>query len=100
MPRRAAPSCELVPGAPADLIVYATGYGSRHYSQFLSLQLKARMGCPVEPRVGRHLLATARRAFGLLAAMASKVRAAPLGCLRPCSHPCSVRTDTPRSAAN
>jgi hypothetical protein len=32
--------------------------------------------------------------------MASNVRAAPLGCLRSCSQPCSVRTDTPNSAAN
>ncbi|TDP61789.1 hypothetical protein DES47_1101 [Roseateles toxinivorans] len=32
--------------------------------------------------------------------MASNVRAAPLGCFRPCSQPCKVRTDTPISAAN
>src|ERR1035441_4390024 len=47
-----------------------------------------------------YLDATARTAFGFVLAMASSVRAAPLGCLRPCSHPCSVRTDTPSSAAN
>lgn len=30
---------------------------------------------------------TANMALGLLLAMANKVRAAPLGCLRPCSQP-------------
>ncbi len=48
----------------------------------------------------RYLPATASNACGFVLAIASSVRAAPLGCLRPCSHPCSVRTDTPSSAAN
>ena len=48
----------------------------------------------------RYFDATASTAFGFVLAMARRVRAAPLGCLRPCSHPCSVRTETPRSAAN
>jgi hypothetical protein len=58
--------------------------------------------CPLDRRVGRHgyLPATATSARGFVLAMASRVRAAPLGCLRPCSHPCSVRTDTPIRAAN
>ncbi len=43
---------------------------------------------------------TASTARGLVRAIASKVRAAPLGCLRPCSQAWSVRTDTPRRAAN
>ena len=48
----------------------------------------------------RYLPATARTALGFVLAIANSVRAAPLGCLRPCSQPCSVRTDTPSSAAN
>jgi hypothetical protein len=48
----------------------------------------------------RYFDATARTALGFVLAIASSVRAAPLGCLRPCSHPWSVRTDTPKSAAN
>jgi len=51
-------------------------------------------------RTQRYLPATANTAFGFVLAIASKVRAAPLGCLRPCSQPCKVRTDTPMSAAN
>ena len=47
-----------------------------------------------------YFCATASNAFGLVLAIANNVRAAPLGCLRPCSHPCSVRTETPMSAAN
>src|SRR6266568_4437711 len=43
---------------------------------------------------------TARTALGLDRAIASKVRAAPLGCFRPCSQPCRVRTETPSSTAN
>ena len=42
----------------------------------------------------------ASTALGFVLAMASNVRAAPLGCLRPCSHPCKVRTEAPISAAN
>jgi hypothetical protein len=34
-----------------------------------------------------HLPATANKAFGLVRAIVSNVRAAPLGCLRPCSQP-------------
>lgn len=48
----------------------------------------------------RYLPATARSAFGFVRAIVRSVRAAPLGCLRPCSQPCRVRTDTPSSAAN
>ena len=51
-------------------------------------------------RTQRYLPATANTAWGFVLAIASKVRAAPLGCLRPCSQPCKVRTDTPMSAAN
>ena len=51
-------------------------------------------------RTVNYLPATASTAFGLVLAMARSVRAAPLGCLRPCSQPCNVRTDTPMSAAN
>ena len=47
-----------------------------------------------------YLPATASKAFGLVLAMASRVRAAPLGCLRPCSQPCNVRTETPMRTAN
>lgn len=43
---------------------------------------------------------TARTAFGFVLAIARRVRAAPLGCLRPCSQPCKVRTETPSKAAN
>ena len=45
-------------------------------------------------------LAASRIALGLTLAMANKVLAAPLGCLRPCSQPCKVRMETPKSAAN
>lgn len=38
-------------------------------------------------KVVRYLPATASKAFGLVRAIVSSVRAAPLGCLRPCSHP-------------
>ncbi len=51
-------------------------------------------------RTANYLPATANTALGLALAMARSVRAAPLGCLRPCSQPCKVRTDTPMSAAN
>lgn len=47
-----------------------------------------------------YLPATASKACGFVLAIAGNVRAAPLGCLRPCSQPCKVRTDTPVSAAN
>ena len=43
---------------------------------------------------------TAKIALGFAFAMARSVRAAPLGCLRPCSQPCKVRTDTPNKLAN
>lgn len=43
-------------------------------------------GLALAPR-SDHLDATASRAFGFVLAIASKVRAAPLGCLRPCSQP-------------
>ena len=56
-------------------------------------------GAFVRP-AGRYLPATASTALGLVLAIASKVRAAPLGCLRPCSQPCNVRTETPISVAN
>ena len=35
----------------------------------------------------RYLPTTASKALGLACAIVSKVRAAPLGCLRPCSQP-------------
>ena len=41
-----------------------------------------------------------RSARGFLAAINNSVRAAPEGARRPCSHSCSVRTDTPSSSAN
>jgi hypothetical protein len=49
-------------------------------------------GDPIEQPVIHHssrtlLPATAKRALGLVRAIVSNVRAAPLGCLRPCSHP-------------
>src|SRR6266568_2153146 len=44
--------------------------------------------------------ATSSKACGFFAATRSSVRAAPEGARRPCSHSCSVRTDTPRRAAN
>lgn len=44
--------------------------------------------------------ATSTSARGFLAAMSNSVRAAPEGARRPCSHSCSVRTETPRSWAN
>ncbi|NYT79624.1 type II toxin-antitoxin system VapC family toxin [Alcaligenaceae bacterium] len=47
-----------------------------------------------------YLLATASTAFGFVFAIARRVRAAPLGCLRPCSQPCKVRTETPSKVAN
>jgi len=47
-----------------------------------------------------YLPATAKSALGFVRAIVRSVRAAPLGCFRPCSQPCRVRTDTPSSAAN
>jgi hypothetical protein len=44
--------------------------------------------------------ATSRSARGFLAAINNSVRAAPDGALRPCSHSCRVRTDTPSNSAN
>ncbi len=49
--------------------------------------------------VGGGDYATSRSARGFLAAMSNSVRAAPEGARRPCSHSCSVRTDTPNSLA-
>ena len=40
------------------------------------------------------------RTFGFLCAIARSIRAGPDGARRPCSHSCSVRTETPRRRAN
>lgn len=46
------------------------------------------MAQPVMHHFARaYLPATANKASGLVRAIVSNVRAAPLGCLRPCSHP-------------
>jgi len=42
--------------------------------------------------------ATSKSALGFLAAINSSVRAAPEGARRPCSHSCSVRTETPSTS--
>src|SRR5690606_17922767 len=44
--------------------------------------------------------ATSNSARGFLAAIIRSVRAAPDGARRPCSHSCSVRTETPNRRAN
>jgi hypothetical protein len=44
--------------------------------------------------------ATSRSARGFFAATNNKVRAAPDGARRPCSHSCRVRTETPSRRAN
>src|SRR5437667_1632864 len=51
-------------------------------------------------RLGRTPYATSSSACGFLAATMRRVRAAPDGARRPCSHSWSVRTDTPSREAN
>lgn len=64
---------------------------------------------PAKPRRGASVFtaglarigyATSKSTRGFRAATMSRVRAAPEGARRPCSHSCSVRTDTPRRDAN
>ena len=76
---------------------------ARQFRRYPTLSFPAPVNCrrstpACPPRA--YLSATARSALGLVRAIVRSVRAAPLGCLRPCSQPCRVRTDTPSSAAN
>src|SRR2546430_8925870 len=62
---------------------------------------RRRRGVRVEREVRPHVFyATSRSTRGFLAATMRRVRAAPDGARRPCSHSWSVRTDTPSSDAN
>ena len=56
--------------------------------------------CLLHRKVRPPNYATSRRAPGFRFATINNVRAAPDGARRPCSQSCSVRTETPSSAAN
>ena len=87
--------------------VFTAGRGCACYSLTPPLSRRRRRSdaaaCSASPHDATeecHPAETARTALGFSRAMASNVRAAPLGCLRPCSQPCRVRTETPRRLAN